>query len=104
MNESTSLNSLGMKAAENLVNDIYTYLKSNLGARFKSKFIQKKFNNLYKQIENIQMVKTLWQVDKSISINEFYCPSNILIPSKTGKMKRKEVKQLSDLKYNRIVI
>ncbi|SBT60930.1 Predicted NTPase (NACHT family) [Plesiomonas shigelloides] len=36
----------------------------------------------YLKASNVENVKTIWQVDKSVNLNEFYYPSNILVEDK----------------------
>ncbi|WAF75808.1 NACHT domain-containing protein [Aeromonas dhakensis] len=37
----------------------------------------------YMKATNVENVKTIWQVDRSVNLNEFYCPSRIRVEYKT---------------------
>ena len=45
-------------------------------------FNQSDINNAYIKARNIEMVKTIWQIDRSVNLNEFYYPSKIRVESK----------------------
>ncbi len=80
------------KVIAKLATDIYSLLKEKVGEEAKAWKSERRIATLYKQIAKVRMVKTLWQVDKAVDLNQFYCRSHVLIDKK-----RLWVKQLADL-------
>ena len=79
--------------------DAYNFFKSK-----SSKFAKvKEFdcNEVYLKASQVENVKTIWQVDKSVNLNEFYYPSRLRLNSSTLS----DLNSLSDLPENgKIVI
>jgi len=72
-----------------LIDDIYSYLKEHVGEKIKIWQIEQKAKQtklIKKQIQNIQRVKTLWQVDKAVDLNQFYCDSYVVLDKKRVKI------------------
>lgn len=44
-------------------------------------------DNAYNKAYNVERVKTIWQVDKSVNLNEFYHPSKIIIAQESVELK-----------------
>lgn len=69
-----------IKAAEKLtpiIDDVYTESKGRLKtqlAKFKN---HRKLNELYKEINSVLKVKTIWQTDKRVNLKKFYYPAKI---------------------------
>lgn len=82
---------VGKKIIENILNDLCEMIKKNAKNKLIKFSIKSKSSDLQKQIRNIRMVKTLWQIDKAVDIKSFYCDSNIIENSK-----RKIVRNISD--------
>lgn len=80
------LTTTSMKALENVVNSIYEVLGVEIGSALKKWNISRKAKDLYKHINKIRMVKTLWQVDKAVDLCDFYCDSNVLLDKKRIKI------------------
>ena len=40
-------------------------------------------DNAYLKASNVEMVKTIWQIDKTVNLNDFYHPSKIKVEGKT---------------------
>ncbi len=60
--------------------DVYNYMKSKA-----SKFVTLKgfdVEKSYLQASNVENVKTIWQVDKSVNLNDFYYPSKLACDEK----------------------
>ncbi|MCG7852713.1 MAG: NACHT domain-containing protein, partial [Methanosarcinaceae archaeon] len=73
-----------------LIDDIYSYLKEHVGEKIKIWQIEQKTKQakrIKKQIQNIQRVKTLWQVDKAVDLNQFYCDSHVILDKERVKIK-----------------
>lgn len=79
------------------VNDLYTYLKSKALIRIKKADIQRKLPVLDHYIDSVRLVKTLWQVDKPVDVESFYCDSHVLLQTRGKKPRRKKVNYVSDL-------
>ncbi len=52
------------------------YLKSKIPTL---KIAKSNISDVYLKASNVENVKTIWQVDKNINLNEFYYPSKILV-------------------------
>lgn len=64
-----------------LLNDLYKYLKDKSSQIRASALIN--VNDAYAKAINVENVKTIWQVDKKVNLNEFYYPSRLTIENKT---------------------
>ncbi len=95
-----------LKVFNNVIDDIYDYTKNILKKEINKEIIMGKIPNLVeKELQNIRFIKTLWQVDRSVDIDDFYCDSHLIAPTKNGKKeKRRLVKGISDFKSKNIVI
>jgi len=82
-----------------VVNDLYTYLKSKTLIKIKQADIQRKLPALYDYINNVRLVKTIWQVDKAIDVESFYCDSHVVLQTTRRKKRqyRKKINFVSDL-------
>jgi hypothetical protein len=89
----------GLKALENVVDDIYNLGKSQFETQLKRWTSKAKIKTLYGKYRNVRLVKTIWQVEKEVDLNEFYYPSKIIINGD-----RKIVMQLSDIPYKGNVV
>ncbi len=89
------------KIVSNVVDDLYLYLKNKATYHIKKADINRKLPNLINNINNVRFVKTLWQVDKAVDVESFYCDSHIILENKRGrKNSRKKINLVSDLKTN----
>ncbi len=87
------------KALENFVNDVYAYIKKKAKLQIIKWDTNKKVQILYKQINKVKLVKTLWQVDKAVDLSSFYCDSHLIIDGI-----RKKILRLSDLPIDRNIL
>jgi len=88
------------KSLSNLIDDLYTYLKSQASIQIKKSDIKHKLPFLSDYIDSVRLVKTLWQIDKPIDVESFYCDSHVLL-QQTGKTtKRIKINFVSDLNSN----
>jgi len=93
-----SVTSASGKALSNVVDDLYTYLKSQVSIRIKKADIKRKLPDLYDYINNLRFVKTLWQIDKAVDVESFYCDSHVTLRRTRGKkLYRKKINFVSDL-------
>ena len=74
------------KFAEKLSEDIYNTLKDTLKDSIKTRQINKTKSALHNKLKTIRQVKTLWQVDKPIDLNKFYCYQHILHEDRRTKI------------------
>lgn len=74
------------KLLEKIVEDVYDFLKKRGAVNFKKIQFGVKAAKLYNHIHKIQLVKTLWQVDKAVDIKSFYCDLHILIDQQRKKI------------------
>jgi len=74
-----------------LVLDLYEIAKSKSSLLFREMAIDRKVDQLYKEIATVRRVKTIWQLDRAVDLKTFYCHSHV----RTGQ-KRKRITQLSD--------
>lgn len=88
------------KAFELLLKDIYEKAKDGLNKKFIRIEAYKVIDNIKNQDNNIKFVKTLWQIDKPVDLNEFYCDSHI-----ESQGKRFSVSNLSEIdSVNNVVL
>lgn len=86
------------KALSNVIDDLYSYLKSQALIRIKRADIQRKLPALCDYIENVRLVKTLWQIDKAVDVESFYCDSHVVLRRTRGKKTyRKRIDFVADL-------
>jgi hypothetical protein len=73
-------------------------LKGQASIKIKKTDIQRKLPLLSNYIDSVRLVKTLWQIDKPVDVESFYCDSHVLL-RKTGAKEqyRKKVDFVSDL-------
>jgi hypothetical protein len=72
-------------AFKKALGDLLNYSKNAIGesiALFKN---DKKIQEMYEQIHNVGKVRTLWQIDKRVSLDDFFCKPYILIDSTRKK-------------------
>lgn len=71
--------SVAKSAVGKVAGDLYDAAKKELGASIEEWKNRRYVNNLYKNIQAVQKVKTLWQVDKEIKLGTFYYPPRVVI-------------------------
>lgn len=81
----------GFKIFEVVINDIYNSLKEVSAKKFNYLNVKNKISSIYSNLYKVRQVKTLWQIDKSVDLLEFYCDSNVRIGNQ-----RKKIEKLSD--------
>ncbi|MCO6436900.1 MAG: NACHT domain-containing protein [Phycisphaerae bacterium] len=75
-----------------VVGEVYAAISKNAGTKIKQWNTDSKIDKLYSNIAKIRKVKTIWQLDKAVDLNEFYCDSHVEIGQK-----RTKVHSLADL-------
>ena len=80
-----SATSASGKALSSALNDLYTYLKSQVSIGMKKADIKRKLPDLYQYVDNVRLVKTLWQIDKAVDVESFYCDSHVTLRRPRGK-------------------
>lgn len=86
------------KALSNVVDDLYAYLKGQVSIKIKKTDIERKLPLLSNYIDSVRLVKTLWQIDKPVDLESFYCDSHVLLRKPGAKDQyRKKVDFVSDL-------
>lgn len=65
---------------KNIYNEVVNYLQDNVIPSLKINL--KNIDNVYLKASNVENIKTIWQVDKKININDFYYPSKILVETR----------------------
>lgn len=73
------------------VTDVYDFIAKKTRIKVNQWNTERKIENLYKKIEKVRKVKTIWQVDKAVDLGEFYCDSRVVI-----NKKRLTIHQLND--------
>ena len=88
-----------------LIDDLYDFVSDKITLKITKNKIHKKIPQLIDRINNIRFVKTLWQVDRAVDIDSFYCDSHVLIPTKRGgDSKRTKVLSVSDFGTHRNIV
>jgi len=86
------------------VDDLYEFLKGKVSLTIDKARIQRKIPELVNRINSFRMVKTLWQMERPVDVEKFYCTSHVLIPttvklSQIGRQtqkKRRKIDCVSD--------
>ncbi len=69
----------GKEVFKHLVADVYKAVSTKTKVKYKQWDTERKIESLYKKIYKVRKVKTIWQVDKSIDLESFYCDSHVVI-------------------------
>lgn len=85
----------GKELFRHLVADVYKSISTKAKIEFKQWDTERKIDLLYRKIYKVRSVKTIWQVDKSIDLESFYCDSHVVI-----NKKRKKIVNVSDFEVN----
>ncbi len=64
------------------INDLYELGKDQFKSQLQKAKSSANINKIHKQISNVHKVKTIWQIDKAVSLKKFYYPSSLVIDSK----------------------
>jgi hypothetical protein len=88
----------GKKVIGSVLSDLYDVVKKQTGEKIAKWNTVRKVSELYTKIDSVRKVKTLWQLDKAVDINEFYCDSHVKIPKsrKRDEFTRKKIKSVSN--------
>lgn len=85
------------KVLSNVIDDLYTYLKRQASIKIKKADIQRKLPLLSNYIDSVRLVKTLWQIDKPVDVESFYCDSHVVLRTRDQKPYRKKIDFVADL-------
>lgn len=88
--------SIGKVVFEKTLSELFNYLQSKSSLFKKQKL---NVNNAWLKASNVENVKTIWQVDKQVNLNNFYCASKIIVDGVNI-----EVNSLNDLPENGKVV
>ena len=86
---SIGLSSVISTAVSKLMEDVYEHLKDKVAIKIQKNQLEKKLPTLLNTLNNVRMVKTLWQIDHAVDVESFYCPLSI-IRKKTAKEKAED--------------
>lgn len=70
----------GTKLLGRTLDDLYDFAKDKVTASINKARIQQKIPELVQKINNFRTVKTLWQMERPVDIEDFYCDSHLIIP------------------------
>jgi len=87
------------RGLERVVDDIYGAAKGNLKRRVARWRTKAKIDTLYKKTRQVRFVKTIWQVEKEVDLQEFYHPTKLRVESG-----RRTINDLSDIGYDGNVV
>jgi hypothetical protein len=83
-----------------LTSELYQLIRDRTGKKIIEFQSRTQISNIYKRIDQFKKVKTIWQIDKSVDLMEFYCDSHVVLNNA-----RKKIIQLSDFgEEHRILI
>jgi len=77
----------GKELFKKLVLDVYELCKNEGMEILKDWTTQKKIETIFKCISKVKKVKTIWQLDKAVDLESFYCDSHVLIRNKRMRIK-----------------
>lgn len=86
---------IAKSAFEELGKDIYSKIKGTIKNAIELSEIKQNLYDLQNKIEDYGKVKTFWQLDRAISIKEFYCHPFLII-----KKERINIKSISEFKID----
>lgn len=67
-------------AAKPILDDILSFTQERVKNRKIKKINKASENNLVKNLASVENVKTIWQYEKEVNLNNFYYPSRVRIP------------------------
>lgn len=85
----------GAKVIEKLCDEIFNSGKDFFKQRKIKKINKLAFKTIYKKIQSVENVKTIWKVDDEVNLREFYYPSKIKIPSSKKVLTATKVSDVS---------
>ena len=77
------------KILSNVVDDLYTFLKQRATLNINKRNVQRKLPTLVSRMQNVRLVKTLWQVDTAVDVQSFYCDSHVILPATRNRNRRR---------------
>ena len=97
--------SAGIKILNHIIDDLYDFVKDEVGKKIKKSIIIAKLPSLLHKIDSVRKVKTLWQLDQAVDIESFYCDSHLIFRKKDQKKEiRKRIGGVSDIGTKRNVV
>ena len=69
----------GAKLLSKPLDDLYTLAKEKARPRVVRWHQAKHLNTLYKKIDSVQKVKTIWQIDREVKLMAFFYPSRVIV-------------------------
>ena len=95
----------GIQILHKFIDDFYDYAKDKIKLAVDKRVIEAKIPSLLNKVRNVRMVKTLWQIDRAVDVESFYCDSHVLIPDKQGREQiRIKVDKVSDFGTKRNIV
>ncbi len=88
------------KALENVIDDAYNSSKGAIRRKINRWKTTKKIQQISHKAKDIKYVKTIWQVEKAVNLQEFYYPTKIIRDG--GKKKR--VDNIFEFEGSRVVV
>jgi len=79
----TTATVVGTQLLRRTVDDLYEYVKDRISLKIDKAKIQRRIPDLVNRINSFRMVKTLWQMERPVDIEDFYCASYVTIPRST---------------------
>lgn len=92
----------GAKVVEKLCDEIFESGKDFFKQQKIKKINKLAFRTIYRKIQSVENVKTIWKVDDEVNLREFYYPSKIQIPSSKKVLTASKVSDVS-IKTNIII-
>ncbi len=89
-----------------IVDDVYEQTKIKFKHELDKQLIFKKIPKLVEEeINHVRYVKTLWQLDRAVNIDDFYCDSHLKSPSNRNEQsKRYLITKISDFNSNKNIL
>jgi len=93
-------------AFSNVVDDLYNFLKSKAKYTLNKRDVTRKLPTLFSRMQNVRLIKTLWQFDTAVDVESFYCDSHVITPRTKGrKGRRRRIDKVSDFgKVRKILV
>lgn len=86
----------GSKVVEKICDEIFSAGKDFFKEQKIKKINKNAFRTIYRKIQSVENVKTIWKVDDEVNLRQFYYPSKIFIPTSNSTIQVDRVSDISE--------
>ncbi|MGQ7300615.1 NACHT domain-containing protein [Marinobacter nauticus] len=88
----------GTESVKSIINEIHQSSKLALKQLKITRINKQAEETIYRKLQSVENVKTIWKVDEEVNLNEFYYPSKISIPGVKSKITPKFISEITTSK------